>query len=199
MSGANNKHSYRTLCKVKGQTPFSKNQDNFLLPRNFYVSIIPTHHNLCFLSQHTMKWCKHAHTKMEMGKKGVSELGVLKKSSKEEGALRRKWATKYEIAEGGATSATTFLSWSEEADITASAYKHLGNEAPVVLGSGHADLSISSMYYSPCTAILPPAAPGKDWFRFLFICFSFPSSPFLCSIPRLPFCSFSIKLKQARH
>lgn len=84
--------------------------------------------------------------------------------------------TKYEIAQGGATSATTFLSGSEEADITASAYKHLGNEAPAVPGSDHADLSISSMHYSPHTAILPPSAPGKDWFHFLFICFSFPPS-----------------------
>lgn len=84
--------------------------------------------------------------------------------------------TKYEIAQGGATSATTFLSGSKAADITASAYKHLGNEAPAVPGSDHADPSISSMHYSPHTAILPPSAPGKDWFHFLFICFSFPPS-----------------------
>lgn len=84
--------------------------------------------------------------------------------------------TKYEIAQGGATSAATFLSQSEGAAITASAYKHLGNEAPAILGSSHADLSISSMHYSPHTAILPASAPGKDWFQFLFICFSFPPS-----------------------
>ena len=64
----------------------------------------------------------------------------------------------------------------EGAGITASAYKHLGNEAPAVLDSNHADLSISPMHYSPHTAILPPSAPGKDWFHFLFICFSSPPS-----------------------
>lgn len=87
------------------------------------------------------------------------------------------------------------LCQSEGTGITASAYKHLGNEAPAVLGSNHTDLSISPMHYSPRTAILPPSAPGKDWFHFLFICFSSPPSLSLL----LPFRSFSIKLRQARH
>ena len=84
--------------------------------------------------------------------------------------------TKYEIAQGGGTSAATSLSENEGTGITASAYKHLGNEAPAVLSSNHTDLSISPLHYSPRTAILPPSAPGKDWFHFLFICFSSPPS-----------------------
>lgn len=69
------------------------------------------------------------------------------------------------------TSAATAVSLSEGSSITASAYKQPCNEAPAVPGSNHTDLSISPMHYSPHTAILPPSAPGKDWFHFLFICF----------------------------
>lgn len=97
-----------------------------------------------------------------------------------------KWARKYKISEGGATHHRAGVS------ITASAYKRCGNEAP---GSDHADLSISCMHYSLHTAILPPCVASKDWFRFLFICFS----PSPIRLLLLPFCSFSIKLRQARH
>lgn len=198
LSGVHNKHSYLTLSKVKGQTLFSKIKYFFFcffVLNNFYISIIPNWDlQLCFVmtAHNEMMWARtHRNTD---GRKGVSGLGALKwkKRSREARALRRKWATKYEIAKGGATSETTFLSGSEEADITASAYKHLGNEAPAVPGSGHADLSISSMHYSPRTAILPPAAPGKDWFRFLFICFSFPPSPSTAQSPAFLSAAFQL-------
>lgn len=90
---------------------------------------------------------------------------------------------KIAVAWEGAPSAATILPQNERKSITASAYKHRSNEAPAVLGSNHTDLSISSMHYSPHTAILPPRAAGKDWFHFLFICFhplpSFPPPSFL--------------------
>lgn len=139
------------------------------------------------------RWAKpECHLSFGGGIWRLLQSDTLKQAEEEPGTktLKGKWATKYEISQGGATHHRVGVS------ITASAYKRLGNEAAAVPpGSNHADLSISSMHYSLRTAILPPSVAGKDWFRFLFICFSSPPIRSLL----LPFCSFSIKLRRARH
>lgn len=80
--------------------------------------------------------------------------------------------------------------------IAASAYKHVGNEAPAVLAFTH--VSVFHMHYSRHTAILPPSVPGKDWFHFLFIGFSSQLSLPSLLLLLLPFCRFSIKLRRTQ-